>query len=65
MEVCKRKAPGEESITLSRGQVVRREGEKRRTPSFRRGETGNSRSDLFMEMQHQALNHDSTYCHSP
>jgi hypothetical protein len=57
VEVCKRKASGEETITLSKGQVVRKEGEKRRTPSFSRGATGNSRSDLFMKIKQHALNH--------
>ena len=64
VEVCKRKVLGEESITLSKGQVVRKEGEKRRTPSFRRGAAGNLRSYLFMEMENHALNHCSTYSHS-
>ena len=36
VELCKRKRLDEESITLSRGQVVRKEGEKRRKPVGRR-----------------------------
>ena len=36
MELCKRKRVDEDSITLSRGKVERKEGEKRRTPAFRR-----------------------------
>ena len=36
VELCKRKRVDEDSITLSRGKVERKEGEKRRTPAFRR-----------------------------
>ena len=36
VELCKRKRVDEDSITLSKGKVERREGEKRRTPAFRR-----------------------------
>lgn len=37
VELCKRKRKDEDSITLSKGKVERKEGEKRRTPAFRRG----------------------------
>jgi len=36
VELCKRKRLNEESITLSKGKVTRKEGEKRRTPIGRR-----------------------------
>ena len=37
MELCKRKRLDENTLTLSKGKVERKEGEKRRTPAFRRG----------------------------
>ena len=37
MELCKRKRINEDILTLSKGKVERKEGEKRRTPAFRRG----------------------------
>lgn len=37
MELCKRKRLNEDTLTLSKGKVERKEGEKRRTPAFRRG----------------------------
>ena len=37
MELCKRKRINENVLTLSKGKVERKEGEKRRTPAFRRG----------------------------
>ena len=39
VEVCKRQASNQNTITLSRGEVTRKEGERRRTPSFRSGST--------------------------
>ena len=36
MELCKRKRLDENTLTLSKGKVERKEGEKRRTPAFRR-----------------------------
>ena len=36
MELCTRQRNDEDSITLSKGKVERKEGEKRRTPAFRR-----------------------------
>jgi len=44
VELCKRKRLNEESITLSKGTVVRKEGEKRRTPIGRRGGSSKSSS---------------------
>jgi hypothetical protein len=40
VQICKRIGLDEESITLSRGPVVRKEGEKRRTPVFKRNLQG-------------------------
>ena len=46
VELCKRKRVDEDSITLSRGKVERKEGEKRRTPAFRR--SVNKRKELLL-----------------
>ena len=46
VELCKRKRVNEDSITLSKGKVERKEGEKRRTPAFRRAV--NQSRELFI-----------------
>ena len=57
VELCKRKRKDEDSITLSKGKVERKEGEKRRTPAFRRGvkQTQKKKKSQNQEEEKQAL----------